>query len=82
MIIERFPELLKLSEDERIQLSEELSETVFLDEPVTDPLIIAELERQMEEYRRDSSLGRPWSGVRDRLRASLVNRPQSVKPSC
>lgn len=76
MILERFPELLKLSEDERIQLSEELSDTVFLDEPVTDPLIVAELERRMEEYRRDPSLGKPWSEVRARLRETFVRKQQ------
>ena len=76
MILERFPELLKLSDDERIQLSEELSGTVFLDEPVTDPAIIAELERRMEEYRRDPSLGRPWSEVRARVRESLATKQQ------
>ncbi len=72
MILERFPELLKLTETERRQLSTELSNTLFTDEPVTDPEIVAELERRMEEYRRDPSLGRPWSEVRKELREKYI----------
>ena len=72
MIIERFPELQKLSEEERIQLCAELGGIIFFDEPVTDPELIAAFERQMEEYRRDPSLGRPWSEVRKELRAKYL----------
>ena len=75
MIIERFPELQKLTEDERIQLCAELGGIIFLDEPVTDPGLIAVFERQMEDYRRDPSLGKPWSEVRKQLRAKYLKNP-------
>ena len=72
MIIERFPELLNLSDEERIQLSDELTETVFIDEPVTDPEIIKLLEARQAEYRRDPSTARPWSEVRKELRTRYI----------
>jgi putative addiction module component (TIGR02574 family) len=75
MILERFPELLKLSEVERLQLCTELSGTLFSDEEVTDPVLIAELDRRMEEYRRDPSTGRPWSEVRKELREKYLQAP-------
>ena len=67
MIIERFPELLALSDEEKWQLSCELNGHIFLDEPVTDPEIIAELDRRWQEYLRDPSTARPWSEVREEL---------------
>ena len=75
MILERFPELLKLSDDERVQLYSELGDTLFIDEPVTDPLIIAELDRRMEEYRRDPSTAKPWAEVREQLRKKYLQNP-------
>ena len=74
MIIERFPELLKLSEDERWQLSCELSGHAFIDEPVTDPAIIAELDRRWQDYLRDPSTARPWSDVRKELQKKYLSR--------
>jgi putative addiction module component (TIGR02574 family) len=68
MILERFPELLKLSELERLQLLTELRETILSDESVVDPAIVAELERRMEEYRRNPNTARPWAEVRKELR--------------
>lgn len=67
MILDRFPEIRKLTPDERSQLMTELSELV-LDELESDPLFIAELERRHEEYRRDPSTGSSWPEVRRRLR--------------
>ena len=75
MILARFPELLKLSGEERVQLCSELGDTLFIDEPVTNPLIIAELERRMEEYRRDPSTGKPWPEVREQLRKKYLRNP-------
>jgi putative addiction module component (TIGR02574 family) len=74
MILERFPELLKLSEPERLQLLTELRGTILSDEPVVDPAIVAELERRMEEYRRDPSTARPWTEVRKELREKYLQR--------
>ena len=74
MILERFPELLKLSDAERLQLCTELSGTLFVDEPVADPAVVAELDRRMEEYRRDPSTARPWSEIRKELREKYIGR--------
>ncbi len=75
MIIERFPELQKLTREERTLLCAELGGVIFIDEPVTDPDIIAELDRRMDAYRKDPSLGRPWSEVRKELRAKYLKEP-------
>lgn len=72
MIIERFPELQKLTQEERALLCAELGGIIYIDEPVTDPDIIAELDRRMDAYRKDPSLGRPWSEVRKALRAKYL----------
>lgn len=75
MILERFPELLKLSDAERLQLCTELSGTLFTDERITDPGIIAVMERNMETYRRDPAQGKPWSDVRAKARAMAAEGP-------
>ena len=75
MILERFPELLKLSDEERVQLYSELGDTFFIDEAVTDPVIIAELDRRMKEYRRDPSKAKPWAEVREQLRKKYLQKP-------
>lgn len=72
MIIERFPELQKLTQEERALLCAELGGVIYIDEPVTDPDIIAELDRRMDAYRKNPSLGRPWSEVRKELRAKYL----------
>ena len=66
MILDRFPEIRKLPAQERSQLMEELSELV-LAELESDPRFIAELDRRMEEYRRDPSTGSTWPEVQQRL---------------
>ncbi len=75
MILERFPEIEKLSPEERWTLYEELGKTLFEDEPVTDPVIIAELERRMEQYRRDPSTAKPWSEVKEGLKKEFLQHP-------
>ncbi len=72
MILERFPEIQQLNDDELWQLYAELSDKLFVDEPVTDPEIIAELDRRWEEYRRDPSTTKPWSVVREQLRGKYL----------
>ncbi|MDB6149376.1 MAG: hypothetical protein JWQ44_824 [Chthoniobacter sp.] len=76
MILDRFQELMKLTNEERAQLSHELSRTVNTDEPITDPEIIGAMERNMEAYRQDPSLGREWSEVRTELRAQYIDGPR------
>ena len=72
MILERFPEIQQLNDDELWQLYAELSEKLFVDEPVTDPGMIAELDRRWEEYRRDPGTAKPWSVVREQLRGKYL----------
>lgn len=69
MILERFPEIMSLSIRERLQLMRELTDSLFVDvgEPDPDPELVAELNRRMELYRRDSSTGKPWPEVRRRI---------------
>jgi hypothetical protein len=74
MILERFREILKLSDDERLQLYSELGATLFIDEPVTDPEIIADCERRYAEYLRDPSTGRPAGEVLAELRAKYIEK--------
>jgi hypothetical protein len=74
MIIERFPELLQLSEEERWQLSCELAGHAFIDEAVADPLIIAKLDQRWREYLRDPNTARPWSQVRKELQERHLSR--------
>ena len=74
MILERFPELQQLTREERTLLCAELGGIIFIDEPITDPEIIAAMDRKMDEYHRDTSLGRPWSEIRKELRAKYLDK--------
>jgi putative addiction module component (TIGR02574 family) len=65
-----FPELLKLSPAERIQLAQDLWDSIAEeadDLPLTEEQR-AELDRRMAEHERDPSSSAPWSEVRARLR--------------
>jgi putative addiction module component (TIGR02574 family) len=75
MILERFPEIQKLSPDERKQLYTELGDTLFIDEPVTDPRLIALLDERWAEYQRNPSMGRTWAEVKERIFSK--DRPSS-----
>jgi hypothetical protein len=77
MIIERFPEIQKLTEPEKFQLYDELGHLLATDEPVTDPDILAVLEHRHAEYLNDPSSARPWSEVRDRLRKKYLSSERS-----
>jgi len=62
------PELLKLSVAERIQLVEDIWESIAA-VPDSVPLTEAqkqELDRRLESYHRNPSEGSPWEEVRDR----------------
>jgi putative addiction module component (TIGR02574 family) len=75
MILERFPEIEKLSAEDQWTLYEELGKKLFEDEPVTDPMIIAELERRMKEYRKDPKTAKPWPEVKERLTKEFLQNP-------
>jgi len=67
-------ELLKLSPAERIELAEELWDSVAANPEKLPPLSDeqrAEIERRIETYKRDTSIAVSWDDVRARLRARL-----------
>ena len=63
-------ELLSLSVPERIQLAEDLWDSIVM-EPESLPLSEEqrmELDRRLEEYHSDPSTGSPWTTVMERIR--------------
>ena len=62
-------DLAQLSVEERIQLVEDLWDSIAA-APEAVPLTEAqkrELDRRLEDYRRDPDAGSPWSVVRERM---------------
>ena len=76
MILDRFPELLKLSDEDRVRLSDELAETVFVDVGTADPdpALLAELDRRWEAYLRNPSTAKPAAQVLAELRAKYLTK--------
>ncbi len=66
MILDRLPEVLKLSKAEQAELFGELGDLLAREDAWHDlsPEIIAELDRRMDEYRRDPGTGRTWEKVK------------------
>jgi putative addiction module component (TIGR02574 family) len=65
-------DILKLSVDERLQLVEDIWDSIAAEPPalaVPDEQI-AELDRRLDEAAANPGHGRPWSEVRDRLLGS------------
>lgn len=63
----------KLSPEERVQLVEDIWDTLVDDTeslPVTDAQA-AELDRRLEAYAKDSDPGTPWEQVKADLRAEM-----------
>ena len=69
MILERIPEILRLTKAEQAELCGELVDLLAEDDGWQElsPEIIAELDRRMEEYRRDPGSGRTWEQVKARI---------------
>ena len=69
MILERFPEIQKLTKAEQAELCGELVELLAGNDgwQTLSPEIIAELDKRMEEYRRDPSSGRTWDQVKAKI---------------
>lgn len=65
-----FSELLALSEAERIQLAQDLWDSIPLDSEALalTPEQIREIDRRMEEHRADPSSAIPWAEARAQLR--------------
>lgn len=65
-----------LTPDERIQLAEDLWDSLSADAstvPLTAPQA-RELDRRLEAYRRDGDPGQPWEAVLDRVEERLRER--------
>jgi len=62
-----------LTPDERVQLADELWESIS-DQPEALPLTVAqaeELDRRLEEYRKDPTAGQPWREALDEIEKSV-----------
>lgn len=71
MILEKVPDVQRLSREEKWLLIDELwQELLPPPEHEPRPEIIALLESRMEEYRANPALGSPWAEVKARLRAA------------
>ena len=72
VIADKIPALAALSVQEKLLLASELWDEVLTqtdDIPVSQD-ILDELDRRMEEYRRDPSTASSWEDVKQRIRAS------------
>jgi putative addiction module component (TIGR02574 family) len=82
MILERLPEVLKLTKAEQAALYSELGDLLARDDAWDQfsPDVIAELDRRMDECRLDPSTGRMWEEVKTRTAVIptpvVTQRPQ------
>jgi putative addiction module component (TIGR02574 family) len=61
----RFKDLFELSEDERIELGQQLLDSAGAEElPPLTPEQKAEIDRRLKEHERDPSSAIPWEEVR------------------
>jgi putative addiction module component (TIGR02574 family) len=70
MILERVPQVKEMSLAEKAQLYDELwqeLERQFQQMPISEEMI-ADMDREMGEYRREPSKGSTWEQVRERIR--------------
>ncbi len=71
MILEKVPEVRRLTRDEKWELIDELwQELLPPPVPSSQTGIVAELDARMEEFRKDPALGSPWTEAKARLRAA------------
>ncbi|GJG86465.1 antitoxin [Gemmatimonadetes bacterium T265] len=67
-----------LTPDERLQLVEDLWDSLALGSPEAVPVAewhVREVERRLAAYRRDGDRGRPWQEVLDEIDAGLGRQP-------
>ena len=70
MIIERLPEVQKLSNEEKWALVDELwADLVGDSESEAKPAIVEELQSRMAHFEANPETGTTWEAIRDRLRA-------------
>ncbi len=74
MILERFPEIQKLTKAERVELYCELQDIVVEENQLIqpDPEIVALLEQRYREYLANPESARPAEEVMARLRAKFI----------
>jgi putative addiction module component (TIGR02574 family) len=71
MILDKVPDVQRLTRDEKWQLIDELwGQLLPPPGERSQTEIAALLEERMEEYRRDPSQGVPWAEAKARLRAA------------
>jgi putative addiction module component (TIGR02574 family) len=66
VIVERLPEVLALSTQEKEILAEELLNQVVLEQD-KDPALVDLLRRRLNDHEADPTGGVPWEELRDRL---------------
>jgi putative addiction module component (TIGR02574 family) len=66
MIVERLPEVLALSTEEKEILAEELLNQVVLEQD-KDPALLDLLRRRLNDHAADPASGVRWETLRDRL---------------
>ena len=66
MIVERLPEVLALSTEEKEILAEELLNQVVLEQD-KDPALLDLLRRRLSDHHADPASGVRWEILRDRL---------------
>jgi putative addiction module component (TIGR02574 family) len=66
VIVERLPEVLALSTQEKEILAEELLNQVLLEQD-KDPALVDLLRRRLNDHEADPTGGVPWEELRDRL---------------
>ena len=66
MIVERLPEVLALSTEEKEILAEELLNQVVLEQD-KDPALLDLLRRRLKDHNADPASGVRWEALRDRL---------------
>ena len=66
MIVERLPDVLALSTEEKEILAEELLNQVVLEQD-KDPVLLDLLRRRLDDHAADPASGVRWETLRDRL---------------
>lgn len=70
MIVERFPEVMALSDEDKFRFIAELWEDIAGEELPDDPAIGALLEKRLADYRANPQDVSPWEDVKARILAS------------
>lgn len=69
MISEKYPDLLTLPDEDKLQLAGELWKDVIGDAAEDDPALVALIEARLAEYQAHPERVAPWADVRARLLA-------------